>query len=283
MPTAFLGLGALGRAIAGRLIATGTDLVVWNRTAARADGLDAPRAATPAAAAAAADVVLLCLADSAAVRSVLHDQGLLAACRGKLIVDTTTNHYRDVLDFHRDAAAAGAAYLECPVAGSVMPASNGALTLLAGGRAEDLRRARPLLDRMGATLFHWEEPGLATRMKLVNNLALGGIMAVLAEALKVGEAAGLDRARVLDVLAAGGGESLVLRAKKQKLLERDWAPHFKVGTILKDLNYLLELAGESGAEAPVAEQVKGRFAGAVANGRGDLDFAAVADDRPPGV
>lgn len=283
MSTAFLGLGALGRAIAGRLIATGTDLVVWNRTAARADGLDAPRAATPTEAAADADIVLLCLADSAAVRSVLHDQGLLAACRGKLIVDTTTNHYRDVLDFHRDAAAAGAAYLECPVAGSVVPASNGALTLLAGGRAADLARARPLLDRMGSTLFHWEEPGLATRMKLVNNQALGGIMAVLAEALKVGEAAGLDRARVLDVLAAGGGESLVLRAKKQKLLARDWSPHFKVNTIAKDLRYLLELAGESGAAAPLAESVRARFTAAAEAGRGELDFSAVEGPAEPGA
>ncbi len=275
MTTAFLGLGALGHAIAGRLIATGTDLALWNRNPSRAAGLDAPLAATPADAVAQADLVLLCLADSAAVRSLLHDQGLLAACAGKLIVDTTTNHYRDVLDFHRDARAAGAAYLECPVAGSVVPASNGALTLLAGGRAEDLERARPVLERMGSTLFHWEEPGLATRMKLVNNQALGGIMAVLAEALKVGEAAGLDRARVLDVLAAGGGESLVLRAKKQKLQERDWSPHFKVATIAKDLRYLLELAGENGAAAPVAESVRTRFTDAAAQGRADLDFSAV--------
>ncbi len=277
MPTAFIGLGSLGRAMAGRLVDTGVDLVVWNRTAEKAEGLGVRMADSPAEAVADCDTVMLCLSDSAAVRAVLHEGGLLEACAGKLIVDATTNHYRDVLDFHAAAADAGAAYLECPVAGSVVPASRGALTLIAGGRDEDLERARPLLDHLGAHLFHFPRPGDATRMKLVNNLALGAIMAAVAESVEIGEAAGLDRAQVLDVLSEGGGKSLVLGAKKAKLLEREWSPHFAVDTIAKDLGYLGELAAESGREASMGAAARELFVAVSGMGLGDRDFSAVAE------
>jgi len=277
MHAAFIGLGSLGRAMAGRLVETGVDLTVWNRTADKALGLAASVAESPTEAAVGTDLVVLCLADSDAVRSVLNDGGLLKACAGKLIIDTTTNHYRDVLAFHDDVTAAGGAYLECPVAGSVVPASQGALTLIAGGSEENLNRARPLLDLLGRCVFHFAKPGDATRMKLVNNLALGGIMATLAEAVEIGEAAGLDRAALLDVLAEGGGKSLVLGAKKQKLLDREWSPHFAVDTIAKDLAYVLELAGESGLAAPMGAAAGDMFREASEAGLGDRDFSAVAE------
>jgi 3-hydroxyisobutyrate dehydrogenase len=277
MHAAFLGLGALGRAIAGRLIDTGVELTVWNRTPGKAEGLTARTADSPVVAASVPDVIFLCLADSTAVHSLLHEQGLLKACEGKLIIDTTTNHYQNVLDFHRDVQAAGGRYLECPVAGSVVPASKGELTLLTGGRDDDLETARPYLERIGRKIHHFPKPGDASRMKLVNNLALGSIMAALAESLAVGEAAGLDRAVVLDVLADGGGESLVLRAKKQKLLDRDWSPHFKTATIHKDLTYLLELAAESDLTLGVGEAVRARYAAAIEKGLGEMDFAGVGE------
>ena len=111
----------------------------------------------------------------------------------------------------------------------------------------------------------------------MNNLALGSIMATLAEWVAAGEAAGVDRGTVLDVLANGGGQSLVLSAKQQKLLDRDWSPHFKVETIDKDLGYLLELADDSDLVLPVGDAAKKSFDEAIRHGLGALDFSAVSE------
>ena len=223
-----IGLGHLGTAIANRLIDCGHDLTVWNRTAARASALPATVAASPAAVAAAADQVHLCLFDSAAVHQVLSgDQGLLTAdLRGKLLVDHTTNHFREVLALHDLCARAGATYLEAPVLGSVVPAAQGRLTVLVSGERAGFDRAEPVLRQLGAHLFHLEEPGLATRMKLVNNLVLAGLMAQIAEATAFAEASGIDRSRALDILAAGAGQSMVLTAKRGKLESGDFFAAF---------------------------------------------------------
>ena len=272
-----IGLGHLGRAIAQRLIDCGHELTVWNRTASRSEGLRATLAPTPAAVAAAVDQVHLCLFDSAAVHQVLSgDQGLLTAdLRGKLLVDHTTNHFREVLAVHDLCARAGATYLEAPVLGSVVPAARGALTVLVSGGKEGFDRAEPVLRQLGAHLFHLEAPGLATRMKLINNLALGGFMALLAEATAFAEAVGIERATVLDILSVGGGQSLVLNAKRAKLLDGDFSPHFTNNLIYKDLHCLQDLAYEQRRPLYTGAVTKELFARAVAEGMEALDFSSV--------
>ena len=140
-----------------------------------------------------------------------------------------------------------------------------------------MSRVRPLLDHLGTTIHYLPEPGHATRMKLVNNLALGTIMTTLAEAVELGEAAGLPRDTVVDILGAAGGESLVMRAKAAKLKGRDWSPHFSVAMVRKDLRYLLELAASLGREARTGEASAELYDRAIAAGLGDDDFSAVAD------
>lgn len=272
-----IGLGHLGTAIANRLIDCGHDLTVWNRTAARASALPATVAASPAAVASAADQVHLCLFDSAAVHQVLSgDQGLLTAdLRGKLLVDHTTNHFREVLALHDLCARAGATYLEAPVLGSVVPAAQGRLTVLVSGERAGFDRAEPVLRQLGAHLFHLEEPGLATRMKLVNNLVLAGLMAQIAEATAFAEASGIDRSRALDILAAGAGQSMVLTAKRGKLESDDFSPHFTTGLMLKDLHLLQDLAYAQGRPLFTGAMPRELFALAVAEGMTDLDFSSV--------
>lgn len=278
MTVAFLGLGNLGRAIACRLIDRGVALTVWNRTHGKAEGLDVDVAESATEAAFAADnAVILCLTDSDAVAAVFARPGFLDACKGKVILDVTTNHPDRVLDFHRQATEAGAAYVECPVAGSVIPALTGSLVVLCSGEESAVSRVRPLLDHLGTTIHYLPEPGHATRMKLVNNLALGTIMTTLAEAVELGEAAGLPRDTVVDILGAAGGESLVMRAKAAKLKGRDWSPHFSVAMVRKDLRYLLELAASLGREARTGEASAELYDRAIAAGLGDDDFSAVAD------
>jgi 3-hydroxyisobutyrate dehydrogenase len=277
MQIGFIGLGHLGKAIAGRLVDCGHSLTVWNRSTGKTEGLKATIAASPAEVARQSEIINLCLFDSAAVRSVFtQENGLLSTdLRGKIIVDHTTNHFREVLAFHDLCAHAGAIYLEAPVLGSVVPATQGALTVLVSGTKEGFTRAEPVLAQIGKHLFHLEAPGLATKMKLINNLALGSFMATLAETIAFGEKVGIDKATVLDILNVGGGQSLVLNAKKAKLLAEDFSPHFSNGLIYKDLHCLQDLAYEQHQPLFTGAVTKELFARAIAEGMESLDFSSI--------
>jgi len=274
-----LGLGNLGHAIAERLAGRGHGLIAWNRRPGRAAGLNATVVATPADVARAADVLLVNVRDSQAVHRILAaDDGVLAAARpGALLIDTTTNHPEQVLAFHAACAEHGVAYVEAPVAGSVVPARNGALTLFVSADDAAFGRAKPVLDELAATIVRFPEPGQATRMKLVNNLVLGGLMALLGEAVALGEAAGLDRARLLDALEAGAGNTGVLKAKKQKLLSGDWSPHFSCDVIHKDLGYLADLTASLHHGSPLGDAARALFAKAIEQGHAFEDFSAVTE------
>jgi len=276
MHVGFIGLGHLGKAIAQRLLACGHTLRVWNRTPEKAAGMAVETADSPAAAGENAELIFICLFDSQAVRKVLTaPDGLLVAASGKTIIDLTTNHFREVLDFHELCEQAGAVYLEAPVLGSVVPASQGALTVLVSGRRRGFEQFQPVLKDLAAHLFFLGTPGLASRMKLINNLTLGSFMATLAEAVALGEAAGIGKAEILDILSVGGGNSMVLNAKKAKLLEEDFSAHFSSALIYKDLHCLQDLAFELKKPLITAAAVKELFARTFEEGMEREDFSAI--------
>jgi len=277
MQLGFLGLGHLGKAIAGHLLDCGHNLTVWNRSPEKAESLKARAAASPREVAARADMICLCLFDSAAVHSVLTQKdGLLSAdLKGKILIDHTTNHFRDVVSFHELCAQAGAIYLEAPVLGSVVPASQGALTILVSGEEGGYRKAETLLAQIGKHLFYLGARGLATKMKLINNLALGSFMATLAEALVFAEKVGIDREQVLDILQVGGGQSLVLNAKKAKLLSEDFSTHFSNALIYKDLHCLQDLAHQEKHPLFTGAVTKELYARTFAAGIDSLDFSSI--------
>jgi 3-hydroxyisobutyrate dehydrogenase len=184
----------------------------------------------------------------------------------KIVIDTTTNHFEPVARFHALVKEAGGAYLEAPVMGSVMPASQGALSVLVSGEKAVFEEALPYLDQIGSQIFFLEQIGLATRMKLINNLVLGVFTAALAEALALGEVAGLDKVRVLEILAAGAGNSRILAAKQQKFLDEDFSPHFSAAMIYKDLHYLQDLARALGRPLFTGSVVKELYAMAFPTG-----------------
>ncbi len=277
MNLGFIGLGRLGRAIAGRLLDRGHSLRVWNRTPSRAQGLDGEVVPSPAAVAEGSQVVFLCLFDSQAVRSVLTGEGglLSGPVSGRVVVDLTTNHFREVGTFYRLCERAGCTYLESPVLGSVVPASKGALTVLVSGDERGFERVKPLLEDIGRHIFYLGEPGMATKVKLINNLTLGSFMATIAEALAMGEKVGVSKERVLEVLSVGGGDSLVLRAKREKLLQEDFSPHFSCALIYKDLHYLQDLAYDLKRPLFTGAVVKELYARAFEEGVDREDFSAV--------
>jgi len=277
MKAGFIGLGNLGRAMAGRLAAQGVELVVWNRTREKAEKLGVEVADSPASLVSQVDITFLCLFDSRAVESVATGEGglLEGEVEGKVIVDTTTNHFEAVLRFHRMFEEHGAHYLEAPVLGSVVPASQGKLTVLVSGERQAYERALPYIEKIGEKIFYLGEPALATKMKLVNNLTLGSFMAAIAEALVFGEAIGLSREKVLEILASGAGNSMVLNAKREKLLREDFSTHFSSALIYKDLHYLQDLARELGRPLFMGSVAKELFAMTFARDVSDLDFSVI--------
>lgn len=277
MPVGFIGLGNLGSAMARRLAAEGIELFVWNRTRSKAEATGLPIADSPSQIADRCETIILNLFDSVAVRAVLTgENGLMKAdLAGKTVIDTTTNHFREVLEFHQMVQTAGGKYLESPVLGSVVPASQGALTVLTSGDKSTYESTRSLYVKFGKQLFFLGEPGTASKMKLINNLVLGTFMGVLAEATTLAERSGLSREQVLDILAAGAGNSAVLNAKRQKLLSEDFSPHFSVAAIHKDLRYLGDLLAEMNVDSRLQPASEAIYSAASEAGLGAMDLSAV--------
>ncbi|HXX81180.1 MAG TPA: NAD(P)-dependent oxidoreductase [Thermodesulfovibrionales bacterium] len=277
MKAGFIGLGHLGKAMAKRLISEGVELVVWNRTREKASDLGTPVADSPAALLSQAEVLFMNLFDSAAVEAVLAGKdGLLKSdCTGKILIDTTTNHFEMATYFHELLKKHGGFYLESPVLGSVVPASVGMLTVLVSGDKNAFDKTLPWIEKIGKNIFFLEKPALATKMKLINNLALGSFMAAIAEALAFGESAGIDKSRVLDILGAGAGNSMVLNAKKEKLLHEDFSTHFSSSLIYKDLHYLQDLARTLKRPLFTGSITKELFGMTLSKGMDALDFSVI--------
>ena len=277
MKAGFIGLGNLGSAMANRLISEGIDLSVWNRTKKKAEDLGVVVADNPSSLVSDVDVLFLNLFDSRAVDAVLSgEDGILSSkCEGKIVIDTTTNHFEDVLGFHEKLSKAGAFYLEAPVLGSIVPASQGNLTVLVSGDKKAYDTALPFIEKIGKNIFYVEGPSIATRMKLINNMVLGSLMATLAEAVAFGEKVGLDRSMILDILSAGAGNSLVLNAKKEKLMKEDFSTHFSSSLIYKDLHYLEDLARTLKRPVFTGSNAKELFAMTFSRKEDDLDFSAI--------
>jgi len=277
MKAGFIGLGTLGKTIAKRLISEGVKLTVWNRTKEKAQDIGAEWAENPAELISQTDIVFLCLFDSAAVAEVTRgDKGLLSGNPGgKIIIDNTTNHFEPVLSFHTMFREKGAFYVEAPVLGSVVPASQGNLTVLASGERNAYDAALPFIQKIGKAIFYLGEPGLATKMKLINNLILGSFMATIAEATVFGEAVGLDREKILDIFAAGAGNSMVLNAKREKLIKEDFSTHFSSALIYKDLHFLQDLAKSLRRPLFTGSAVKELFGMTLSKDIDHLDFSGV--------
>jgi 3-hydroxyisobutyrate dehydrogenase len=277
MHLGLIGLGHLGKAIAGRLLDCGHTITVWNRTASKAEGMQVERVSSPREVANKTEIIFICVFDSGAVNSILvGENGLLSgSICGKIIIDVSTNHFNEVTVFHELCRKAGCSYLEAPVLGSVVPASQGALTALISGKRAEYEKVKPVLENIGKHLFYLNDPGLATKMKLINNLTLGSFMVTIAEALSIGEEIGLEKQEVIEILSVGGGNSLVLNAKKNKLLEEDFSAHFSNALIYKDLQCLQDLAYELKKPLFTGAVTKELYARTFEEGIDHEDFSAI--------
>jgi len=279
------GTGRMGSAMARSLARAGRDLVLWNRDPAKvgalADELGASVAETPAALAATADVVLTMLADDDAVREVYGGaNGLLAgAYAGTILVDLSTVTPGVLGEFAADATARGTALLDAPVSGSTATAESGQLTLMVGGDAAALERARPALEPLAKAIFHLGPLGTGSAMKLAVNTLIFGLNEALAEGLVLAELAGIEPAAAYDVLAASAAGAPFVGYKRAAFLDPAGTPvAFSVDLAAKDLRLITGYAAALGLDVPQARVNLEMVATASSRGRGDADFAAVAQE-----
>lgn len=277
MAIGFIGLGNLGTAIAQRLTDMGEELKIYNRTKSKVEHLGYKIVDSPKELIEKCDIVFMCLFESNAVENILSmENGLLSAdLEGKTIIDLTTNHFEQVLTFHERIDKKGGEYLESPVFGSVAPALQGLVTITASGKKETFEECKTLLEKIGKEIFYLKNPGQASKMKLINNLCLGSFMATLAECTALGEACDIEKPKLLEILGVGGGQSLVLKAKTQKLIEEDFSAHFSNNAIYKDLHTLQNLAYSLNQPLYTASVPKELYAKMKKDGKGEEDFSSI--------
>jgi len=258
------GLGKMGATIAERLIELGHEVTVWNRSADKAEpfvAAGATAAATPAALAQAVETVITILTDAAAIDAVYHGAaGLLTGdVRGKLFIEMSTVRPQVELALANKVRAKGAAFVECPVGGSTVPARQGKLIGLMGAEPADAARAKPLLDQLCRRLEHCGPVGAGAVMKLTINMPLMIYWQALGEALALCRPLGLDPARIIDLLADTSGGPNVLKVLGPgiagMLAGRESGPvNFDVDSALKDLRAMLNEGKDRGVELPLVER-----------------------------
>ena len=277
----FAGMGTMGAAMAANLARAGAQLIVWNRTPGRAGdvvALGATEAASPAALAAGADVVVLCLSDTPDVEAVLFGpEGISQGIRaGTLVVDCSTISPEASRDFAAALAEQGAGFVDAPVSGGSEGAQKGTLTIMCGGTESDVERARPILAAMGKAITHMGPVGAGQATKAVNQVILAGTYLGVAEGLVLAMKAGLDAERVVEALSGGAAGSWVLQNRSGRMIADEYPLGFRIALHRKDLGIALELARQVGAALPVAGLAEQIENGLIAQGHGDDDNSALA-------
>ncbi len=274
---AFLGLGQMGAPMATRLFDAGHDLTVWNRTKAKMDPLverGAAPASSPSEAAAGVDVAISMVTDPDALEQILFGSDGLARAfgAGQTLIEMSTigpDAIRSVAERMPD----GVAVIDAPVRGSVGEATQGSLLILVGATQEQFRAVEPILRTLGRPDLVGGQ-GAGAAMKLVVNSTLGAAIVGVGEAIAVGDALGLDRSTVLDVL----GESplgAVASGKRESIASGSYPPRFKLSLALKDLALVTQAAARAGTELKVAPASREWLQRAADAGLGDLDYSAV--------
>jgi 3-hydroxyisobutyrate dehydrogenase len=271
----------MGGAMAANARRAGFDVSAWNRTPGRAaelEELGVQLRESPAAVAAASEIVVTMVSDTPDVEAVLFGPGgvVEGAGSGSLVVDMSTISPSATRAFAERLAERHVAMLDGPVSGGSEGAKKGTLSIFIGGDAADLERARPLLDSLGTTITHVGPIGAGQAAKAVNQVILAGTYLGVAEGIVLAMKAGLDVEQLVGALSGGAAQSWVLINRSGRMLANDYPLGFKVALHRKDLGIALELARESGTSLPVSALCEALEAGLIGQGHADDDMSAVA-------
>jgi 3-hydroxyisobutyrate dehydrogenase-like beta-hydroxyacid dehydrogenase len=274
---AVLGLGKMGQPIARRLLDAGHSLSVWNRTRSRSEELAEAGArvlTTPAEAWEHAEVCVTMVLDDAALLDVTGGEGGVLASGGqeRVLVDMSTVSPSASRGVAEAAEAAGIAYLRAPVSGNPSVVEAGNLGIMVSGDESAFRRTEQLLRDIGPNVFYVGAAEEARVLKLALNLIIAGYAQLIAEALVLGEAHGLDRGTMLEVMGASAVGSPFVKYKTAALVADDYSPTFTGHAMWKDLSLALAAAHEAHAPLPVTATIQQLIEGCIGSGMGDLDL-----------
>jgi 3-hydroxyisobutyrate dehydrogenase len=279
MKIGIAGFGNMGSAIAARFIETGAEVTVWNQDGARVTAAGLPLAASPAQLAAGCDAIVSSLFDDHAVQAVYTGRdGLLAGGRGKLFIEMSTVAPHTQKALASEAAGAGARFIECPVSGTAGPARRGKLVGFAGGRAEDVALARPVLAALCRRVEHLGPIGAGAKTKLAVNLPLLTFWQAFGEAMALLRPLGKDPQWLVELFGDTAGAPAVLKLKADEIAAALAGaplapPTFRLDAMRKDLLLLLAEAQARHLSMPVAGAALSAFDAAVAAGFGTRDCA----------
>jgi 3-hydroxyisobutyrate dehydrogenase len=279
MRVAFLGLGIMGHAMATNLVKAGHEVTVWNRTPGKMVER-AGIAPTPAAAAQGAEVVWLCVSDTAAVEKILFgpdgiEQSLAEGSSSNMIIaDSSTISPSATVKFAERVRARGVAYVDAPMTGSKIGAANGTLIFMVGGDEAVIDRLNPLFAAMGKKIFRMGGTGKGQATKLAMNLQIALIFEGFAEALTLATKLGVDPRQLVSLIEATMVRSGVVEYKAPFVLQRDFTPNFPLRLMHKDILLTLEAAKEARVKLPALETVEEIYELATEEGHQDLDYAA---------
>ena len=275
MRVAFLGLGIMGRPMAANLVKAGHQVSTWNRSAGK-EVEGARTAASPAEAARGAEVVWMCVSDTAAVEQVLFGpEGAESTLeQGAIVVDSSTISPSATLRFAERLKQKGADYVDAPVTGSKIGAEGGQLIFIVGGAESTVDRLRPLFAAMGKLMVRVGETGKGQSAKLAMNLMIAVTYEGFAEALTLATRLGVNMERLLELINASMVRSGVVEYKAPFVLKRDFTPNFPLRLMHKDIHLMLDAAREARIKLPALETVEEIYEIAADEGQGDLDYAA---------
>jgi len=278
---AFLGLGVMGAPMAGHLAAAGHQVTVYNRSPAKAAQWVTEHghasAATPREAAADADIVFACVGNDDDLRSVvLGDGGAFRGMKpGAIFVDHTTASAEVARELSAAAQALGLQFIDAPVSGGNLGAINGALTVMCGGDAAAFEAIKPVAMAFSKAVTLLGASGAGQLAKMVNQVAIAGLVQGLAEAIAFGEKAGLDMKAVLGVIGKGAAQSWQMDNRGPTMVDDQFDFGFAVDWMRKDLGLVLDEAKRNGARLPVTALVDQFYADIQANGGNRLDTSSL--------
>ncbi|MFN4158305.1 MAG: NAD(P)-dependent oxidoreductase [Gemmobacter sp.] len=283
---AFLGLGVMGFPMAGHLVAKGHEVTVYNRSAAKAEAWAAKHggraAATPRAAAGGQAFVMACVGNDDDLRAVCTgpDGAFAGMEAGAVFVDHTTVSAQVTREMAAAAAELGFGFVDAPVSGGQAGAENGVLSIMCGGTPDDYARAEPVMVAYARVCKRLGNSGSGQIAKMMNQIAIAGLVQGLAEALAFGQKAGMDGAAVVEVISQGAAGSWQMNNRHKTMLDDAFNHGFAVDWMRKDLGICLATAREIGASLPITALVDQFYAEVQAMGGNRWDTSSLIKRLP---
>ncbi len=276
----WIGLGAMGKPMAGNLLQAGYQVHVYNRSREKAETLlqsGAQWAQSPREVSDRSDIIVIMVSDASALKQLLiMPDGILDSdLQGRTVINMSTIGPDDSRKFAEMVRARGGSFLDAPVSGSVKPAQDGQLIILVGGETDVLEQCRPIFDVLGKSSIHFGDVGNGSSAKLVINSLLAMIMQGISEALVMAAGLGLNKDQVAQLISESALNSPLFQAKKEMLLQEEFPPAFALKLMAKDLKLAADEAISHNVPLPVVSTVLNTYLAANANGRGDLDLSSV--------